>query len=428
MFYLRTQTTGRAGADARRLGAVGAVAAGRLPGRPPQRSGAGLRPGPHVLRPHPAPGGALVPPVQAGVADPAGGSMGTRRPHQPVRADAATAGPRVFLDQMWLRFDLARTVFVTAGKQHARWGTGAILVAHRLPAHPPPRPAGRVRRPHRHHHAEAAHALGVAGLELLRLRPAGGRRATPTSARSAAPARAEIVLGTTEIGPGRRWSSAAASRSWRPTSRPASGTWISTARWPCATAARSTGSWSAPDTGWAADGVAARPSSSGCTRSTATAASNRRWSGGADATARSYNDNDVWNLGVEYFYNALGYDSPEAYPGLILPRTTPLVEPATFFYLGRQYGAVFLSVPAPYSWDYTTFTLSTLGNFSDGSYITRLDYSLLMLTHLRFEAFVAAALRHARGRVPFRGEELQGRRAGPSTSPRDSSISAWRCA
>ena len=58
---------------------------------------------------------------------------------------------------------------------------------------------------------------------------------------------------------------------------------------------------------------------------------------------------------------------------------------------------MFLSVPAPYSWDYTTFTLSTLGNFSDGSYITRLDYSLLMLTHLRFEAYVAGRYGTARG-------------------------------
>jgi len=35
----------------------------------------------------------------------------------------ATRTPRVLLDQMWLRFDIKHTVFVTAGRQHVRWGT-----------------------------------------------------------------------------------------------------------------------------------------------------------------------------------------------------------------------------------------------------------------------------------------------------------------
>ena len=34
-----------------------------------------------------------------------------------------TSGNRVLLDQAWLRFDLGRTLFITAGKQHVKWGT-----------------------------------------------------------------------------------------------------------------------------------------------------------------------------------------------------------------------------------------------------------------------------------------------------------------
>ena len=45
----------------------------------------------------------------------------------------------------------------------------------------------------------------------------------------------------------------------------------------------------------------------------------------------SYNDNDGITLGAEYFYNQLGYSSPEAYIGLFLPRATPLNEPAQPF-------------------------------------------------------------------------------------------------
>ena len=37
---------------------------------------------------------------------------------------SAARGPTSVLDQMWMRFDIAQRVFVTAGKQHVRWGTG----------------------------------------------------------------------------------------------------------------------------------------------------------------------------------------------------------------------------------------------------------------------------------------------------------------
>ena len=59
-----------------------------------------------------------------------------------------------------------------------------------------------------------------------------------------------------------------------------------------------------------------------------------------------------------------------------------------FFYIGRHYAALFLSLPAPYSWNYTNFTLSTLANLSDMSFVSRVDYSVTLLTHLTLEAFV----------------------------------------
>jgi hypothetical protein len=101
--------------------------------------------------------------------------------------------------------------------------------------------------------------------------------------------------------------------------------------------------------------------------------------------SRKYNDNDLWTVGVEYFYNQPGYSSPDLYPGLLFNNTrTPMLN---FFYTGKHYGALFVSLPAPYSWNYTTFTLSTLGNLSDGSFVTRLDYAFTLLTHLTLQAF-----------------------------------------
>ncbi|HVR60426.1 MAG TPA: hypothetical protein VMU50_00930, partial [Polyangia bacterium] len=37
---------------------------------------------------------------------------------------SAGRGPFTLLDQMWLAFDIEHKVFVTAGKQHVKWGTG----------------------------------------------------------------------------------------------------------------------------------------------------------------------------------------------------------------------------------------------------------------------------------------------------------------
>ena len=123
--------------------------------------------------------------------------------------------------------------------------------------------------------------------------------------------------------------------------------------------------------------------------------------GGVSYT-RQYADKDTFTVGAEYFYNGLGYDDPRVYPALVfLPHSSPLANPATFFYLGKQYLGVYGTAPAPYSWDNTTFTLSTLANLTDKSGITRLDYSLTVLTHVRFEAYGAVHWGQRNGEFRF---------------------------
>jgi hypothetical protein len=85
----------------------------------------------------------------------------------------------------------------------------------------------------------------------------------------------------------------------------------------------------------------------------------------------------------------------------VLPHAATLDNPASFFYLGRHYAAVYISFPAPFSLDLHSFTLSTLGNLSDRSFITRLDYALTLLTHLRFEAFVSGRYGNHTGEFRF---------------------------
>jgi hypothetical protein len=296
-------------------------------------------------------------------------------------------GPQLALDQLWIRFDIKHTVFVTAGRQHVRWGTARFWT------------------PTDFLHLRKRNPLDVfdarTGTSMLKLHLPWEDKGWnfyaygitenngPTLGTISGAARAEMVLGTSELGLG-----ALVQRDHKPK----------------LAADLSTGIWDfdlygelALRYGSEIDLVDYVPAAT----STSIFDSNNypihRKSGikpqatGGLSWSHKYNDNDMLTVGAEYFYNALGYSDPNVYPGLIAPRTPPLSEAPSFFYLGRQYAAVFISVPAPYSWDLHSFTLSTLGNFSDKSFITRFDYGLTLLTHLRFEAFAAVHYGHSNG-------------------------------
>ncbi|MBC8131403.1 MAG: hypothetical protein H7X95_00370, partial [Deltaproteobacteria bacterium] len=115
---------------------------------------------------------------------------------------------------------------------------------------------------------------------------------------------------------------------------------------------------------------------------------------GGGTYAFKYNDNDVFTLVGEYFYNARGYSDPRVYPTLF---GTGMFE---FFYTGRHYAALSALMVAPWSWNYTNFTFTTIGNLSDQSFISRFDYAHTLLTHLSFEAF--AAVNYGRREGEFR--------------------------
>ena len=109
--------------------------------------------------------------------------------------------------------------------------------------------------------------------------------------------------------------------------------------------------------------------------------------GGVSYT-RQYADKDTFTVGAEYFYNGLGYTSPKDYPACFFPAPAAQ-QPGHLLLPWPPLPWCLATAPAPYSWDNTTFTLSNLANLSDKSGITRLDYSLVVLTHVRFEAYGA---------------------------------------
>jgi len=329
-----------------------------------------------------------------------------------------TRGPHMALDQMWLRFDISHTVFVTAGKQHVRWGTGRFWA------------------PTDYLHFQRRNPLDVfdarSGTTMIKLHLPVESKAwnfyaygvtesdgvTPTLESIAGAARAELVFGPTELGLG-----AFIQRNHKPKYAADLSFGIGDFDFYSEVALRDGGdvdrlhfapdavvpdfgptpSWESPaetaqrQLGMVVDTYYPVYRSEGL----------KAQAVGGVTYSQKYNDNDTFTLGAEYFYNGLGYQSPAPYPGLVLAHSTPLVDPATFFYLGQQYAALFLALPAPYSLDNHSFTLSVVGNLFDISFITRLDYGLTVLTHLRFEAFVGARFGNENGEFRFGVQDLE---------------------
>lgn len=408
-FYLRAQSTGQQGRSPQNWSfSSPSLLDAYLDARPNERV-RGFVLGRMIYDPTlPSAADAATPAI--GTVSPTGSTMGSQSLSSLFAR--GSRDPRVVLDQFWLRFDVAHTVFVTAGKQHVRWGTARFWT------------------PSDFLHLRPRNPLDVfdarTGTSMLKLHiPVESRGwnfylygltesqgATSRPSDVAGAARAEIVLGTAEVGLG-----ALVQRDRKPKLAADLSTGIGDVDVYGEIALRS---------GDEIDRVQYDPNatlpapatcqpwetSSGCVQRQIAAAVDavfpvvhrtgmRPQAVGGASYSHKYNDNDVWTLGVEYFYNDLGYSNTRAYPGLVLPHSQPLAEAATFFYLGRQYGAVFFTMPAPYSLNYHTFTLSTLGNLSDRSFISRFDYSLLLLTHLRFEAFVSARLGRRAGEFRF---------------------------
>lgn len=311
------------------------------------------------------------------------------------------SNPRVVLDQLWVNFDVNRRVFVTAGKQHVKWGVGKFWnptdYLHPVKRDPlavfDERAGTTMLRVHVPWERRGWNAYGVAFLEDV----AGRADATDRLGRVALGGRVEAVVGTLELG-----LDALAQDG----SKPRYGIDVSAGIWELdlyAELALQSGT-DAPR--WRRTGGPVFDTSDplapriNVERADPTGDVPRLVLGGS--WGRNYTDDDVVYVGAEWFWQRGGYDDEALYPFLLAgaPALTgdslqPLVQedPRAFtpFYLGEQYAGAFVSLPAPGSWDDTTFTLSVLGNLSDRSFVARLDHSILALTYLRIETFVAAS-------------------------------------
>ncbi len=317
----------------------------------------------------------------------------------------ALANPRGALDQLWLNFDLGRRVFVTAGKQHAKWGVGRFWnpTDYLHPVRRDPLAVYDVRtgttlvKLHVPWEARGWNAYGVAVLEdvagELPRRPDGTSDGTNRLGRVGVGGRVEAVLGTVEVG---------ADALAQDGHRPRFGVDISAGVWDVDLYAEAALRTSVDTPRWRAIPGAdpSAPILSRYERHDPLGFTPQVTVGGSWAT--KYSDEDAVTFGAEYFYDRSGYESPRIYPillgvaafepvnlGTIANPIAGQPNPFTPFYLGRHYAGAFVSLPQPGRWNDTTFTLSVLGNLSDKSFVARLDHSVLALTYLRVETFAA---------------------------------------
>jgi hypothetical protein len=316
----------------------------------------------------------------------------------------ATSSPRAVLDQLWLRFDIARQLFVTVGKQHVRWGTARFWT-----------PADYL-------HIQRRNPLDVfdvrTGTNMVKvhlpiealnwnfyaygiLENNGGR---PNLGTPAGALRAEFVVEQLELGLGvygraRSRAKFAADLSFGLGDFDVyaelalrDGREIDRVRYaPDAMVPPPVMLDGVPTEVAGALQLAQIQAETDALYPVYRTPGYRPQLVGGLSYSRRYADNDVFTVALEYFYNGYGYDDPNVYSGLLYPHSRQLLNPASFFFLGRHYAALFVTFPAPFKLDLHTFTLSTLGNLSDRTFTTRFDYMLTLLTHLRFEAYASVS-------------------------------------
>ncbi len=326
------------------------------------------------------------PTLDANGANPAFGSgtSGLTLPTLPT-----SRNPGVGLDQLWVNFDIAHTLFVTAGRQHVKWGVsrfwnptdfltpqrrdplavfdarlGASMIKLHLPSES---------------HGWNLYAIGL----IDNAGPAS------TLGQLGGAIRGEITLGRGEVGveavfqPRRKVQTSSGQTSsggsnWR------FGLDASSAIGPLDAYAEvalrkgtDTLHWRINPTADPSLGYLGQFESYQPTDVNAAA------SGGFNTTI-VLGENNSLLVGAEYFYNSVGYDSERYYPWLFLQGA---FQP---FYTGRHYGAVYATFTSPSILGGSdSFILTNLSNLSDRSVITRFDFLTRVLSYLFLEAYVA---------------------------------------
>jgi hypothetical protein len=272
------------------------------------------------------------------------------------------------LPELWLKFDLARTLYVTLGRQPLRWGSGYFW-----------NPTDFVNRTRKDPLAVFDERPGVDALKLhLPVESLGWNfyalaltGAADRAERVGVAGRAEFAVWQMELATSASWRQGDALRLGADLTM---GLWDLDLRLEAAvTHGDRTTYFKGP-----ADFTVMPP--------VFPASYSRRdeWlphlMGGLEWTI-PYGDDDSLVMGAEYSWQQAGYTDPDLYPALFAQGTyNPL-------YTGRHYAGVYALAMGPGRWDDGTLLLAGLGNLSDRSFMARAEVRVLVLTYLSLNAF-----------------------------------------
>ncbi len=298
----------------------------------------------------------------------------TVRPNERTRLGGTSERIEIALDQLWLKFDIARTLYVTLGRQHVRWGVGRFWF-----------PNDFLRTQRRDPVAIFDERTGA---DLLRFHlpipslnwnvyAVANLNGATSPEEVGGAVRSEFLFGQTE------WSLSAAYRKDRPLRL---GFDISTGVWRfdlrgAVSVAR--GVEQAFYRGTFEPETLADPNPLNW-RIPEEYSRENEWIPRALAGAEigiPYGGDDTIFVGGEYFFNDFGYRDADLYPWLIFQ------DAFRPFYVGRHYGGLYAAMPSPGAWEEGSITASTLANLGDPSFLTRLDIRTTLWNRLQYYVF-----------------------------------------
>ncbi len=311
------------------------------------------------------------------------------------------SNPSVALDQLWLRFDIARAVYFTVGRQKVRWGVSRIwyptdfLNAQPRDAFNPFDVRLGVNMVKVHVPVESLgwNFYGYGLLDAINVTSSG-----VTLDRLGGALRAEFVLGPAELGVGGVWQQGR---------RPRYGLDVSTALGPvdvyaeaALRDARDFVLFHSPSD-LTADNLLMRIGSIEAYRPSGVMV---QVSGGL-SWQFNYTDKNSAILGVEYFYNpagvsdAVGYQVKTFMPALLGLSLDPIQNAP--LYGGRHNLAATLTAPGIPGYDWISLSLSSVVIINDPSGLTRLDLTFRVLSYLNVQLFAAAFYGQSGGQLRF---------------------------
>ena len=305
----------------------------------------------------------------------------TYNPAQPAQYGLvlpATPNPDVLIDQMWIKFDIAHEVFVTAGRQHVKWGTAHFWFPNDLLNPVRLQPLAVFDQRTGVTMIKANLPLSNENLNIYGMGLFEGLQQANQLGKLGGALRVEYVLSTIEAGIDMVSTLGQHNRY---------GGDVSFGIWDFdlyAEGALTDGRDEPLYEEVVAPVFNPGPGQNffpGIYKSYNPSGLQPQVAAGLNYAFR-YGNNRTVTMGGEYFYNGFGYSDPSIYPYLLVNNA------ATFFYLGQHYAGLYVLADKPGSWYNSTVNFSTLANLSDQTFISRIDFFQQVLTHLRVEAFV----------------------------------------